>query len=580
MNDRSFQIEGMSCDDCARTIERQLGALPGVASVSASFPTKRAIVEAPASVTDAMILAALGEKGYRGVPGGTPSGGPTKAFASGGDPTRFDLVVVGSGGAAFGAVLRAAELGARVAMVERGTLGGTCVNIGCVPSKTLIRAAEALHRAQRTPFAGLSVGGRLADFGQLMAQKDALVGDLREHKYAEVLASLPGAQLIRGQGEFVERGTLQVGSVRLQSDRFIVATGARPHAAAIPGLAETGALDSSSALALTELPESLIVIGGRYIALELAQAFARLGTKVTLVQRSSHLLPTEDDDVTEALAGFLRDEGIRILTGCQTRRVRRDGAGFAVDVEIGDEPQTLHAAQLLVATGRRPNSDGMGLDRIGVTLAPDGTIAVDDLLATSAPGVFAAGDVVGEPAFVYTAAYEGRLAAENALSGAGRRRDYTALPWVMFTDPQVAVVGLNEKRALAAGLAVDVSKLPLSYVPRSLAARDTRGFLKLVKERGGDRLLGASLLAPEAGDLIMEPALAIRHGIGVSTARERLSPVPHAIGGHQARRADLLQGCLEALLLRLLRRGLVHGSQAAAVGPRGSNARRTRCSGG
>ena len=251
------------------------------------------------------------------------------------------------------------------------------------------------------------------------------------------------------------------------------------------GLADSGYLTSTTALALREQPESMIVLGGRYIALELAQAFARLGTRVTIVQRSDHLLPTEDDDVTEALAGYLREEGIEVLTGTRTTRVARDERGVSVEIELAaGGSRTLRAAQVLAATGRRANTQDLGLERIGVRLAADGTIVVDDALRTTAAGVYAAGDVVGEPAFVYTAAYGGKLAAENALGGETRRVDYTALPWVVFTDPQLAVVGLNERRAREAGIAVDVSKLPMSAVPRALAARDTRGFIKLVKEIG------------------------------------------------------------------------------------------------
>lgn len=401
-------------------------------------------------------------------------------------------------------------------MVERGVMGGTCVNIGCVPSKTLIRAAEALYRARATPFAGLSVSGKLVDFGAVMSQKNELLDELRTTKYRDVLRSMPNVQLVQGHGRFVAKGELRVDGVSLRSERFIVATGARPRAASIPGLETTGSLTSTEALSLEQLPPSLIVLGGRYVALELAQAFGRLGSKVTILQRSDHVLPTEDDDLTEALAGYLREEGIDVVTGANTRSVARDSGGYLLDVEVEGEARTYRGEELLVATGRQPNTGGLGLENVGVALGADGAIPVDDYLRTTAPGVYAAGDVIGDPAFVYTAAYEGSLAAENALSGAGRKRDYSALPWVMFTDPQVAVVGLNERRAAEAGIDVDVAKLPLSHVPRALAARDVRGFVKLIKERGGDRLLGAAILAPEAGDLIMEPALAIRHGIGVS----------------------------------------------------------------
>lgn len=439
-------------------------------------------------------------------------------------PGRFDLVVIGSGGAAFGAALRPSELGARVAMFERGTLGGTCVNVGCVPSKTLIRAAEAVHRANHPRFAGIVAHGRVDDFQALAAEKEGLVEELRETKYARVLADTPNVSLIAGEARFVGAGRLAVAGSEVRAGRFVVATGMRPRVADLPGLAEAGYLTSTDALALETLPSSMIVLGGRFVALEMAQAFARLGTRVTVVQRSSHILPTEDDDVTEELERLLADEGVRILTGSRALRVLREGGRRVVDVEREGERVRLTAERLLAATGRRANTDGLGLESIGARVRTDETLLVDEALETTASGVFAAGDVIGEPAFVYTAAYEGRLAAENALGTTRLARDYTALPAVVFNDPQLATVGLGEKRARERGIEVDVAKLPFAHVPRALAARDTRGFVKLLRERGTDRLVGAVILAPRAGDLIMEPALAIRHGIPVSELARAFHP--------------------------------------------------------
>ena len=244
--------------------------------------------------------------------------------------------------------------------------------------------------------------------------------------------------------------------------------------------------------------------------------FARLGTQVTILQRSGRILPTEDDDLTEALAGYLQEDGIEIVTGVAVKEVQKDKTGYAVCAEVCGKVRTFRAAQLLCATGRRPNTADMGLEAAGVDVRPDGAIQVNEGLETSVSGIYAAGDVIGEPAFVYTAAYEGALAAENALLCKGRQRDYTALPWVIFTDPQVAGVGLNEAEARARGLDVETAVLPLKYVPRALAARDTRGFVKLIREKGADRLLGARILAPEGGELAMEASLAIRYGIPVS----------------------------------------------------------------
>lgn len=437
---------------------------------------------------------------------------------------HFDLIVVGSGGAAFGAALRASELGAKVAMVERGTLGGTCVNIGCVPSKTLIRAAESFHRARNPRFAGISSQGQLEDFAAVMADKRALVEALREQKYQHVVAQADGVTLLDGHARFVGPGRVVVGTRELRADRFVVATGMRPQPASVPGLVDAGFLTSTDALALQVLPKSMVVLGGRYVALELAQAFARFGTQVTIVQRSARILPDEDHDVTGELERFFAEEGIRIHTGSRVLRVSREGGERVLDVDVRGETVRCRAEQILAATGRRANTDDLGLDTIGASLRSDGTLLVDETLATTAPGVFAAGDVIGDPAFVYTAAYEGRLAADNALGASRQPRDYSALPAVVFTDPQLATVGLNEKQAAARGIDVDVAKLSMSHVPRALSAHDTRGFVKLLRARGEDRLVGATILAPEAGDLIMEPALAIRHGIAVSDLARAFHP--------------------------------------------------------
>ncbi len=521
-NEIMFSVEGMTCDRCATTLRAALAQLPGVHGTKVSFEDRLATLHVDGSFAPGTVVEAAAAKGYVANERARPESSRREVLRGASD--AFDLVVIGSGGAAFGAALRASELGAKVAVVERGTLGGTCVNIGCVPSKTLIRAAEGVHRANHPRFAGTASEARVTDFGALMREKQSLVEELRQAKYANVLSAAKGVSFVEGHARFDRPGVVSVGGAEFAAPRFVIATGMRPSVADIPGLAEAGFLTSTDALALETLPRSMIVLGGRFVALELAQAFARLGTHVTVVQRSAHVLPTEDDDVTEELERLLSSEGVRILTGARTLRASREGTDRVLEVEQGGHRLRMAAEQILVATGRRANTDDLGLARIGVQLREDGTVQVDETLETSSPGVFAAGDVIGEPAFVYTAAYEGRLAAENALGTSKQPRDYRALPAVVFTDPQLATVGLTEKQARERGIVVDVAKLPMSYVPRALAARDTRGFVKLIRERGTDRLVGAVILAPEAGDLIMEPALAIRHGIPVSELARAFHP--------------------------------------------------------
>jgi mercuric reductase len=267
-----------------------------------------------------------------------------------------------------------------------------------------------------------------------------------------------------------------------------------------------------------------VVLGGRYIALELGQMFARLGSQVTLVQRSAQILPEEDSDLAEALAGYLRQEGVDVRRGRRVSAVEHRGDSFCVEVQHDRRAERLEADAVLAALGRWCNTEGLGLEALGVEMGRGGTVSVGLDLQTSVPGIYAAGDVIGDPVFVYAAAYEGALAAENALTGAGVSRDYTALPWVIFTDPQLSGVGLNERQARGAGLEVEVSLLPLSQVPRAIAARDTRGFIKLLRARGEDRLVGARILAPEGGEQVMEASLMIRFGLPVSAVSRHFHP--------------------------------------------------------
>ena len=440
---------------------------------------------------------------------------------TGGEDSSVHLVIVGGGSAAFAAAIRANELGARVTMINEGLpIGGTCVNVGCVPSKTLIRAAEAHHRASHPRFDGIESSSRIEDFGEIIAGKRDLVRELRQAKYLDVVSDLPGVEMVEGRARMLDDRTVEVNRLAIGADRILIATGASPFVPPIPGLEETDYLTNETAFELEELPGSLLVLGGRYIALECAQMFARFGSRVTVLQRSSRILPTETPDITDALAGYLAVEGIEIVTGVSITRIGSQGPGIRVEGIIDGAQKAFEASRILVATGRRPNTDGLGLEEAGIELDARGFVRVDETLQTGGNGVYAAGDVIGEPMFVYTAAYEGALAAENAVTGSSRPRDYTALPWVIFTDPQVAGVGMDEMQAAGEGIDAETAVLPLSHLPRALAARDTRGFIKIVRDRASDRIVGARVLAPEGSELLMEIALAIRHGI---TAKELAS---------------------------------------------------------
>jgi mercuric reductase len=450
--------------------------------------------------------------------------------SNGRDGRAYDLVVVGAGSAGFSAAITAAELGAQVALIGSGTIGGTCVNIGCVPSKTLIRAAETLHNARvAARFAGITAEAELTDWRGTVHQKDALVSGLRQAKYVDLLPAYSGIAYREGAARLVEGG-IEVDGRRISAGRIIIATGARPAVPSIPGMETVPYLTSTTALDLEKLPRSLLVIGGGYVGAELAQMFARAGVKVTLVCRS-RLLPEAEPEIGAALTGYFGDEGIPVISGIAYRAIRKTERGIALVVSRDGQDTTIEADEVLIATGRAPNIEGLALPGHGIAVSPSDGIVVDDCMRTTRAGIYAAGDVTGRDQFVYMAAYGAKLAAKNALNGDSLRYDNSAMPAIVFTDPQVASVGLTETAARAAGHAIRVSTIGLDQVPRALAARDTRGLIKLVADAGSGRLLGAHILAPEGADSIQTAALAIRHGLTVDDLADTIFPYLTTVEG-------------------------------------------------
>ena len=437
---------------------------------------------------------------------------------------QFDLAVLGGGSAGFAAAIKAADVGARVALIEGGTLGGTCVNVGCIPSKTLIRAAEAQHRRVHHGFRGIPTNSGAPDWSAVRAEKQELVERLRKTKYADVLGSYDTITLFRSRAWLAGTHSLELANgATIVADKIVIATGASPWAAPIPGLDKTRLLDSTSAMELEQLPRSLIVIGGSSVGLELAQMFSRLGVRVTVIEVAQTLLPSEDPVIGAAIAEYLAQEGLTVHANAQVDRVERHDR-ITVHLREAGKEQRMSAEQLLVATGRRANTHDIGLENAGVRLGARGEIIVDEHLRTTSDCVYAAGDVLGDPMFVYVAAYAGTLAAENALGMQRRRYDLTAVPRVTFTDPAVASVGHTEADAIAHAIQPLTSQLALEHVPRALAARDTRGFLRLVADSATRRLIGAQILAPEAGEMITEVVLAIRGGLTIEDIASAFHP--------------------------------------------------------
>lgn len=434
------------------------------------------------------------------------------------------VAIIGSGGAAFAAAIRLQEEGVEVTMVERGTTGGTCVNIGCVPSKILISAAHVAHVRTASPFdGGISAVRPVVNRTALQVQQQARVDELRKAKYESIVEGSDNIRLIHGEARFADNHTLLLRDVNgheqsVHFDRALIATGASPAIPPAPGLENTPYWTSTEALAAQELPQQLIVYGGSYVALELAQAFLRLGSRVTMIVRS-RILSHTDHAIGNAIQQVLIDEGMHILAGRKIEHVHHDGNEFTV--EVGGE--SVRGNRVLIATGRRPNTASLSLQNAGVMTDENGAIPVDEFLRTSNPQIYAAGDCTTNPEYVYVAAAAGTRAAANMLGG-NDRLDLSVVPGVVFTDPQIATVGLDEYAAHQNRFRVDTRTLTLDNVPRALANFDTRGFIKLVAEPETGRLLGVQAVASQAGELIQTAALAIRARMTVNDLAGQLFP--------------------------------------------------------
>lgn len=433
---------------------------------------------------------------------------------------KFDLLILGSGSTAFAAALRAAELGKTAAMTEMRTLGGTCVNRGCLPSKNLIEAARIVWESAHPRYEGLKPAKMEFNFGELIAQKQEVVHAYRDKKYQSILYEEDKIKVFDGRAELVDAHTVRVGEATLIGDQIIVATGTRPIIPQIEGLDQVSyltsdLLTSDEAQELKELPESLVIIGGGYIALELGQMFHRFGTQVTILERSQVILPNYEPEVQEALTFALCEEGLQIVTGAQVARVsNKSKKEIEVLASVGGKEQSFKAQKLLVATGRQPNTDGIGLAKVGVQLDERGFVKVNDELQTNIPNIWAAGDVIGrqtesQPA-TPVGAHDGVIVAKNAVANAHQKVDHRVIPRTIFTDPQVAVVGQTDEEAVGTGIRCWCGTIPLELVPRAGATHQTNGIAKMVINRDTQEVTGVSLVMPNAGEVIHEAAMALR----------------------------------------------------------------------
>jgi len=446
------------------------------------------------------------------------------ATASEQDAKQLQVAIIGSGSGAFACAIKVAEGGASVTIIEGAeVIGGCCVNVGCVPSKILIRAAQLAQQQRTNPFAGLENHTPEVSRRLLAQQQSARVEELRGAKYQNILDANPALHLFKGWARFKNTNTLTVtladgGEQEIVADKILIATGSTPTIPPIKGLINTPYWTSDDALFAQELPEHLVVIGSSVVALEIAQAYRRLGSEVTVLARHT-LLYREDPLLGEKLSECFEKEGIRVLSHSQAESVAHDGERFNLETNAG----SLNCDRLLISTGRHANTSQLNLGAIGVKTNKNSEIMVNERMETHIPGIYAAGDCSNMPQFVYVAAAAGSRAGINMIGGEAKL-DLATMPAVIFTDPQVATVGMTEEQASTQGIETDSRVLAMENVPRALANFETDGFIKLVIEKATGRLLGAQVLAHEGGELIQSAALAIRNRMTVTDLADQLFP--------------------------------------------------------
>lgn len=422
---------------------------------------------------------------------------------------KYDLAIIGSGSASFAAAIAARREDLSVVMIEDSKVGGTCVNFGCIPSKALLAAAKQRGIALHSRFPGITTSALDPDISSIINAKDEIVSSLQFEKYV-TLAETYGFGILQGRASFIPGPKVAVGDKVIDAKQYLIATGASPIIPSIPGLRESGYLTSTTALEIDKVPSSLVVIGGNAIGLEMAQFFANLGSKVTLVEARQRIAPFEEPEISLALQYIFEQANISVITSAKITKIGEESGFKSLTIELSDgSAQIVHAEQILVATGRRANTAELNLSEVGVDVAENGEVIVDQYLASTNPRIWAAGDVTGMAQFVYLAGMHGKTVVENAFLEMSSNIDYSAMPRVTFTSPALASVGMTDQQAQQAGYSCDCRVLPLSQVPRAIVERDTRGLVKIVADSKTNRVLGVHMLAEGAGEVILAAVYAI-----------------------------------------------------------------------
>jgi dihydrolipoamide dehydrogenase len=468
------------------------------------------------SILGAFVLLAIFPYVVRGVISWWKARQVYKAFTK---PKKFDanLVVIGAGSAGLVSAYIAAAVKAKVVLIEKHKMGGDCLNTGCVPSKALIRAAKTNHYIHKADQLGIEKAHGVVNFSKVMQRIHKVIDTIEPHDSVERYTKL-GVECIQGNAKVLTPYEVEVDGKVIATKNIIIASGARPFIPPIPGLNDVEPLTSDSLWSLQDQPKKLLVMGAGPIGCELSQSFQRLGSQVTLVDMADRLMPREDKDVSEYMLDIFQQEGIKVMLGQQIVGFKKTDKGYIAQLKKDDKETEVSFDRVMVAVGRKANTDGLGLQELGIDTSQTGTIIVDDYLRTKYPNIYACGDVAGPYQFTHTAAHQAWFASVNALFGKFKKFkvDYRVIPWATFSDPEVARVGLSEIEAAEKGLAYDVTKYGIDDLDRAITDNEAKGFVKVLTLKGRDKIIGCTIVGAHGGELITEYVSAMKHNIGLN----------------------------------------------------------------
>jgi len=513
-----LKITGMTCEHCAKTVKKVIESVEGVEKAEVCFPQGYAEVEGNIDLNQ--IIKAVENAGY----GASLIEEEKNIYISKGN--IYDLVVLGGGSAGFAAAIKASDLGAKVLIVENNVIGGTCLNRGCVPTKHLIDVAKTYYTPKSNPFKGIELIQEKIDIKTIIEEKNKLLDELRKEKYWNVLEAYPSIEYKEGKGEFIKNGVIKVNGEEIRYHKAVITTGSRPSVPPVKGLENVVFMTNREILNITYLPEHLIVVGGSAVGLEIGQILLRFGSKVTVLEALPDIAFREEPEARQILRNSLEKEGMEILTGIKVKEIYQNGKDKSVVIEVNGEKRTITGTDLLIATGRVPNTENIGLENVGVEINERGFIKTDEFMQTTNPDIYSAGDCVGKMMLVTVAAAEGSIAGENALLGNKRKMGYFAVPHAIFTQPEIAGVGLTETQAKEIGIDIDFRVLTFDKVPRAQAMKKTDGIVKMIVERLTGKILGVHMCSLEASDIIHKAVLLVKYGLTVDDVVKNIDVYP------------------------------------------------------